>query len=261
MSGFLTHIRGTGALRPCALLAPRRLELCLNCSATDVKVNAGPMLAIAVTAPRPRPALQLVKPDGGGPSRTTGDWEIIEGLRAGQASAAVALYDAVEQTVSATLAQVLGAGDRDHDDLCQLSLLRVVDSIVEDKFAGRCSLKTWANVIASRLALDELRRRSRERLVLDREASQDAHHLPGPPSDSPETALQCQQELDELKRALGKMKSTKAEALLLFDVLGHDLEEVARLTNVSVAAAQSRVVRGRQELRQLLQGKETSSHE
>jgi len=44
------------------------------------------------------------------------------------------------------------------------------------------------------------------------------------------------------------MKSTHAEAVFLHDVLGHELAEIAIMTQVSVSAAQSRLVRGRREL-------------
>jgi RNA polymerase sigma-70 factor (ECF subfamily) len=181
-----------------------------------------------------------------------GDLEIIEGLRAGHASAAVALCGLVEPAISATLAQVLGKDDSDHDDLCQVALMRVVDSVVESRFAGRCSLRTWANVIASRLALDELRRRRRERRVLETDGREQSAQVPAPPSGSPERRLSEQQDLQALRVALGKLRPAQAEAVLLFDILGHDLREVSRLTNVSIAAAQSNVVRGRQQLRRLL---------
>jgi DNA-directed RNA polymerase specialized sigma24 family protein len=48
------------------------------------------------------------------------------------------------------------------------------------------------------------------------------------------------------------MKPERAETVFLHDVLGHDLAEIALLTRVSVAAAQSRLVRGRRELRHRL---------
>jgi DNA-directed RNA polymerase specialized sigma24 family protein len=44
------------------------------------------------------------------------------------------------------------------------------------------------------------------------------------------------------------MGREKATAVLLYDVFGHDLAEVAVLTGATVAAAQSRLVRGRKEL-------------
>ena len=48
------------------------------------------------------------------------------------------------------------------------------------------------------------------------------------------------------------MNPQRAEALVLHDVLGHDLAEVSALLGVSIAAAQSRLVRGRSELKQRL---------
>lgn len=207
------------------------------------------MMPSPVQPPAP---LRLVQPGEAGPVRQPGDLEIIEGLRAGRREAAVALYDLVEPAISATLTQVLGRSDADHDDLCQLALIRIVDSVVDSRFAGRCSLKTWANVIASRLALDELRRRRRERRVMAPTSSDENTQIAAPASGSPERRLSERQDLSMLRAALGRLRPAQAEAVLLFDVLGHDLREVAQLTGVSVAAAQSSVVRGRQELRRLL---------
>jgi RNA polymerase sigma-70 factor (ECF subfamily) len=201
---------------------------------------------------QPPSLLRLAKPGERAPARQLGDLEIIEGLRAGRREAALALYELVQPAIDATLTQVLGRADGDHDDLCQLALIRIVDSVVESRFAGRCALKTWANVIASRLALDELRRRRRERSVLAPEDSTGSIEVPAPASSSPERRLSERQALSMLRAALGRLRPAQAEAVLLFDILGHDLREVAELTGMSVAAAQSNVVRGRQELRRLL---------
>ena len=43
---------------------------------------------------------------------------------------------------------------------------------------------------------------------------------------------------------------------MLHDILGHDLAEIASLTGVTVAAAQSRLVRGRKEVLKYILGKE-----
>jgi RNA polymerase sigma-70 factor (ECF subfamily) len=44
------------------------------------------------------------------------------------------------------------------------------------------------------------------------------------------------------------MKPDQAQTVFLHDVLGHELAEIALMMQVSVAAAQSRLVRGRREL-------------
>jgi RNA polymerase sigma-70 factor (ECF subfamily) len=49
------------------------------------------------------------------------------------------------------------------------------------------------------------------------------------------------------------MDPARAEAVFLHDVLGHELAEIAVITGATVAAAQSRLVRGRKELLERLQ--------
>jgi RNA polymerase sigma-70 factor (ECF subfamily) len=44
------------------------------------------------------------------------------------------------------------------------------------------------------------------------------------------------------------MNPSQAETVFLHDAIGHELAEIAVITGVSVAAAQSRLVRGRKEL-------------
>jgi DNA-directed RNA polymerase specialized sigma24 family protein len=48
------------------------------------------------------------------------------------------------------------------------------------------------------------------------------------------------------------MKPQYAETVFLHDVLGHELAEIALMMRVSVAAAQSRLVRGRKDLHKRL---------
>ena len=55
------------------------------------------------------------------------------------------------------------------------------------------------------------------------------------------------------------MKPEQAETLFLHDALGHDLAEIAMMTGATVAAAQSRLVRGRKELFKRMDREEKSS--
>ena len=69
-----------------------------------------------------------------------------------------------------------------------------------------------------------------------------------PSQASPESAAVAGQDVARVQRALARMKPKHAEAVLLHDVLGHDLNEIAAITAATTAAAQSRLVRGRKEL-------------
>jgi DNA-directed RNA polymerase specialized sigma24 family protein len=55
-------------------------------------------------------------------------------------------------------------------------------------------------------------------------------------------------ELDRVRRQLALMKPTRAEVLVLHDVHGYHLAEIATMMGLTVSATQSRLVRGRREL-------------
>jgi RNA polymerase sigma-70 factor (ECF subfamily) len=59
--------------------------------------------------------------------------------------------------------------------------------------------------------------------------------------------------MTRIRGHLDAIDPVKAWTVLLHDVLGHDLREIAEITACSVAAAQSRLVRGRAELEQRIE--------
>jgi DNA-directed RNA polymerase specialized sigma24 family protein len=63
-----------------------------------------------------------------------------------------------------------------------------------------------------------------------------------------ERRLEARSDIEQVQHILGTMKPEHAETLVLHDALGHELSEIAVLMGVSVAAAQSRLIRGRKEL-------------
>jgi RNA polymerase sigma-70 factor (ECF subfamily) len=155
------------------------------------------------------------------------DNELSQALSAGESWAADAIYDRVEQTIDRVLFRLLGANDVDRDDLAQEVVARVITTIVSGKYLRGCNLRSWASLIAQNAAIDTMRTRRREYLM----------------------------------SALSTVKSTHAAAVVLHDVPGHSLAEIATLTGVSESAAQSRLVRGRKEVLRLLAQQERDNGE
>src|SRR5207244_4558477 len=110
------------------------------------------------------------------------------------------------------------------------------------------NLAAWASGIATHAALDALRARIRERGLFQAEDTGGTLQLGLASSVRPEPQLEARRQLVVVQEVLAKMKADLAEAVVLHDMLGHDLAEVAALTNVTKAAAQSRLVRGRKQL-------------
>jgi RNA polymerase sigma-70 factor (ECF subfamily) len=171
---------------------------------------------------------------------------VIRGVAEGERWAADALCDRVQPTIARTLRKILRDSSLEYEDLVQATFERIVRTIAEDRFAQACSLTTWASAIAAHVALDSLRGRIRERRVFDRGGkTENVEMREGPKL---ERLLEARRQIDDIQRALARMKPDQARAVMLHDVLGHPLEEIAVMTRASVSAAQSRLVRGRKEL-------------
>ena len=88
----------------------------------------------------------------------------------------------------------------------------------------------------------------RERRLFSSTTPTEVSSLPPTERVVTERRLEARSEIQRLHRILGKMKPSLAQTLVLFDVLGHNLDEVAELMGVTPSAAQSRLFRARKEL-------------
>jgi RNA polymerase sigma-70 factor, ECF subfamily len=173
------------------------------------------------------------------------DVEIVAALTRGEAWAADALYDRVLPHVERALRRVLRYGGSDYDDLMQTSFERIIRVLGERALGGACDLPSWSSAVAAHVALDALRRQARERRLFRDELTPEPGRAHDP---TPEAAADSRQNVARVQRILARMKPKYAEAVLLHDVLGHDLNEIAASIGASTAAVQSRLVRGRKEL-------------
>jgi RNA polymerase sigma-70 factor (ECF subfamily) len=202
---------------------------------------------------RGRAPLRVMSGDGGSPRPPViSDEELVEGVRRGDEAVAVQLYDHLFGVVDRTLYRVLGQRGPDHADLVQQAFEQVVITVSRHAFAHLCSLKTWAARVSTNVALNSLRSRRRERAVIDWTRDPDLEVGMSSGRD-PTGAIESRVQLGRVRVLLSEMNAAQVEALLLHDVLGHDLGEIALMLRISVPAAQSRVFRGRRELRKRLE--------
>jgi len=156
--------------------------------------------------------------------------------------------EAVRTIVDGVLRRVLGASDPDYEDLFQTVLENVLATMDRGSFRGDCPLGGWAAAIARNVAIDALRARSRDRRLFSRGEDDKVLFEVHERRHGPEHMTEVRRQLRRFEGALSRLRPSKAEVVYLHDVLGHDLAEVAAAVGTSVAAAQSRLVRGRREI-------------
>lgn len=199
-----------------------------------------------------RYALRLVPPDAHAgqafPSRRLDDAALVAGARNGDAGIAAMFCDRLWPQVDRSIRRLVGAHDVDRDDLAQLAMMELVNTI--DRYRADCSLDSWAQTITAHVVYKHLRRRRLERRIFcdvlaDDGAAESSVHEEGR-SASREVLARIAQHLDG-------MDERRAWAYVLHDLLGYDLREVSRITGASAAATQSRLVRGRREVHQRIE--------
>jgi RNA polymerase sigma factor (sigma-70 family) len=124
------------------------------------------------------------------------------------------------------------------EDVLHDALVRALQARAEG--VGVENLEGWLFRIAHNASLDFLRERSRNKVV---PLTEDVEVAPLPESDIVAIGFQTFLRLPELQRC----------AVILKDVLGHSVEEIASIADCSATAAKSALQRGRSALRRLAQ--------
>ena len=130
------------------------------------------------------------------------------------------------------------------DDVAQETFVRAYQHLA-DFTPGRATLASWLFLIARRQCLDLLRKRARQ--------ATDAH--PAPDALTPRTARDeaHRHELAAaIEQAVSALPEDQRTTLILAEYEGQSLADIAAATNTSVRAAESRLFRARQFLRQRL---------
>ena len=173
------------------------------------------------------------------------DDEILAGVRRGDAGLAEDFYWRVKPTVDRTVRRLLGRLDCDGDDLVQMALIQLIESVTG--YRGECPLDAWVSAVSANVVYKHIRRRRLERTIFAAALEGDEEIAVSPKLSSVEAA-QLREALRQIADHLTTMRPDRAWAFLLHDVCGYSLDEVAHICDVSVVAAQSRLVRGRRDV-------------
>jgi RNA polymerase sigma-70 factor (ECF subfamily) len=168
---------------------------------------------------------------------------------------------AFERLIAAHISQVrrfaraFAHTDAEADDLAQEALVKVYRSIGSFRFQS--SFTTWLFAVVRNTFLDI--RKSRAQQDRDAEEPLAPRHLSeGAGEPTAESALLAQERRARLWAAVERIPAEFRVVLVLFDIEGLSYEEIGAVENVPLGTVKSRLSRGRDQLRRLLQVTATS---
>jgi RNA polymerase sigma-70 factor (ECF subfamily) len=224
----------------------------------------------------PRPTLTVVPPpaataDDHTPRRS--DVELLAGVRRGDAGVAEDFYWRVRPVVARTVRRLLGRLDQDGEDIAQITMIQLIEAL--PRYRGDCPLDAWVSAVSANVVYKHIRRRRLERSLFTAASVEPADGEPhlwgGPRVGATGGAVQARELAARVGDHLAAMNAERAWAFLLHDVCGYSLGEVAQICRITLAAAQTRLSRGRRELhdriaddpalRELAEGKEGATRE
>ena len=156
----------------------------------------------------------------------------------GDAGACRALVGRYQRPVFALLSRLCGRARV--EDLAQETILRVFQALPRFSVAGTARLSTWILTIATRLALDELRRKPQAQVALPADLPSDARA-----DEAVERRALCAR----LERGLAQLSPEQRAVVLLREVHELEYEDIARTLELELGTVKSRLARARAALR------------
>jgi RNA polymerase sigma-70 factor (ECF subfamily) len=155
------------------------------------------------------------------------------------------VYALLRPGIESTLLRVLRGRPQEFEDLLQTTYERVIRTVAAGAFEERSQLKTWAGAIAAHVATDYLRRKSYETRLFEGLGASSID--PPLATGTPERQLEARSEVRKALGVLSRMKPRYADVLVLHDLLGHSVPQVAERLSMNTSAVRSTLRRARQE--------------
>ena len=149
-----------------------------------------------------------------------------------------------ERPVHALIWRLLvGRAQHRAEDLTQETFVRVLRALPGFDPAGRASLSSWILTIATRLALNELRRPDHRELAAE-----------PPGTERADAPLERQRLGAALARAVAQLPEGQRAVFVLREYHGLDYEEIAAALEIDAGTVSSRLTRARAAMRAALAG-------
>ncbi len=175
------------------------------------------------------------------------DEAILAAVRRGDPRVATDFYWRVKPVVDRTVRRLFGRADCDGEDLVQIALIQIIESLTS--YRGECPLDAWVSAVAANVVYKYIRRRRLERRIFE-----GAFEGADVPATGGARQMLVRDATRRVADHLSAMRPDRSWAFVLHDVCGYSLDEIAHICGVSVAAAQSRLVRGRRDLQDRIAG-------
>jgi RNA polymerase sigma-70 factor (ECF subfamily) len=175
--------------------------------------------------------------------------ELAERHSLGDPSAFEEVYSRHE-TMVFNLALRLTGNESDAADCSQEVFLRVYRHL--GKYRGRAALKTWIYRVVLNCFRSSYARKARRRAVV-REVDGECLDRAVDPARGPEEKTVTADMARRVREALPLVRPVYREALVLRDVQDLSYQEIAGVLGVRLGTVRSRIARGRDELRKLME--------
>jgi RNA polymerase sigma-70 factor, ECF subfamily len=172
--------------------------------------------------------------------------ELIERCRNGDETAWAELVRATQREVYTLCLRILQNPD-DAAEAAQDAYVRAWRGM--KSFRGEASFTTWLYRVAANAAISKQRSRKRRRL---HEVSGDESLALLPSKESVESQAGARADLEALERALRELPEHYRAAIVLRDVYGLSIDEIASRLAISESAAKVRIHRGRKRLKEMV---------
>jgi RNA polymerase sigma-70 factor (ECF subfamily) len=196
------------------------------------------MMAFPMAAPEPRENNREDELDPG----------VLRRCRQGDPLAFRAFVVRFEKPVFALLSRVLGGGPH-VEDLAQDTFLKAHRAFSRFDPDGPAKVSTWLFTIATRTAIDAVRKRrvSERALAESLDTAAESRH-----EETPERQTELTRIRRAIRAALGDLPVDQRAAFVLFEMHGLSLPEVGEALDIPAATAKTRVFRARKKLEDAL---------